>query len=141
MAKSDNDKKTEFMQLPTAAIMPSGENPRIINEKDPRFVELAESVAAQGVMVPVHVRPKGKKYELLAGERRLRAANVAKRETLPAMVHYGMTDAELQAVATLFGQSLVLDPYFFQTCYYIQAFLPWGGRMAQEAIELLKLPD
>ena len=94
MAKSDNDKKTEFMQLPTATIMPSGENPRIINEKDPRFVELAESVAAQGVMVPVHVRPKGKKYELLAGERRLRAAKVAKRETIPAIFHQGMTDAE-----------------------------------------------
>lgn len=54
---------------------------------------------------------------------------------------YKMSDTDLQAVATLFGQSLVLDPYFFQTTYYIQAFLPWGGRMVREAVDLLKIPN
>ena len=49
------------------------------------------------------------------------------------------TESDWEAVHILFRQSLALDPYCFQTCYYIQAFLPWKGGMAREAIELLEI--
>ncbi|NIP28975.1 MAG: ParB N-terminal domain-containing protein, partial [Phycisphaerae bacterium] len=72
-----NQKCGQLEELPITDIIPSGDNPRIINEKDSAFVELADSIRAQGVIVPVHVRihPEQKKrFELLAGERRLRAS-------------------------------------------------------------------
>jgi len=52
---------------------------------------------------------------------------------------YQTTAGDLEAVYMLFKQSLALDPYFFQTCYYIQAFLPWAGIMPRKAVELLEI--
>ncbi|MBW1927144.1 MAG: hypothetical protein JRI35_08150 [Deltaproteobacteria bacterium] len=46
---------------------------------------------------------------------------------------------DMKVVAALFEQSLHLDPYFFQTCYYVQAFLTWRGAMVEKAIDLLKI--
>jgi len=51
---------------------------------------------------------------------------------------YDTTKGDWEAVYTLLRQSLALDPYFFQTCYYIQAFLPLGARMAKEDVALLE---
>jgi len=52
---------------------------------------------------------------------------------------YSTTKEDWEAVYTLFSQSLALDPYFFQTCYYIQATLPWDAKMPKQAIKLLKI--
>ena len=48
--------------------------------------ELAQSLQAGGVVQPIILRPRGQRYELVAGERRLRAARLAKLERLPAIV-------------------------------------------------------
>lgn len=49
--------------------------------------ELSESIKAQGVMQPIVVRPLGgERYEIIAGERRWRAAQMAGLETIPAVV-------------------------------------------------------
>jgi ParB family transcriptional regulator, chromosome partitioning protein len=49
--------------------------------------ELSESIKAQGVMQPIVVRPLGeKRYEIIAGERRWRAAQMAGLATIPAVV-------------------------------------------------------
>ncbi|WP_111657860.1 ParB/RepB/Spo0J family partition protein [Isoalcanivorax indicus] len=49
--------------------------------------ELAESIRAQGVMQPIVVRPIGdKRYEIIAGERRWRAAQLAGLDTIPAVI-------------------------------------------------------
>ncbi|MGB2247106.1 MAG: ParB/RepB/Spo0J family partition protein [Alcanivorax sediminis] len=49
--------------------------------------ELAESIRAQGVMQPIVVRPLGeKRYEIIAGERRWRAAKMAELDTIPAVI-------------------------------------------------------
>ena len=49
--------------------------------------ELAESIKSQGVMQPVLVRPlTGGRYEIIAGERRFRAASLAGLDTLPVLV-------------------------------------------------------
>jgi len=47
---------------------------------------LAESIRTSGVLQPVLVRPRGELYELVAGERRLRAAHLAGLERVPAIV-------------------------------------------------------
>ncbi len=48
--------------------------------------ELADSIRAQGVVQPVVVRPEGDHFELVAGERRWRAAQLAGLQKIPAMV-------------------------------------------------------
>ena len=56
-------------------------------EIDPRHVEeLAKSIQSEGLLQPIVVRAKGAKYELIAGERRLRAFEFLKLENIPARV-------------------------------------------------------
>jgi ParB family chromosome partitioning protein len=50
--------------------------------------ELADSIRQSGVVQPVVLRPRGERYELIAGERRFRAAKMAGLETVPAVVRY-----------------------------------------------------
>jgi ParB family chromosome partitioning protein len=62
------------------------------------LAELAESVRANGVIQPIVVRPVGPGYELIAGERRLRAARLASLKTIPALVRQA-TDEEVLELA------------------------------------------
>ena len=48
--------------------------------------ELADSIRAQGIVQPIVVRPEGSNYELVAGERRWRAAQLAGLQKIPAVV-------------------------------------------------------
>lgn len=82
--------------LPVKRLVPNPDNPRTINEKNPAFIELVESVRKLGVLQPVQVRihPKRKdKYELLAGHRRHQAALRAKCREIPT-INYGDLDDE-----------------------------------------------
>ncbi len=53
---------------------------------DASLQELAQSISAHGVVQPVLLRPKESRFELVAGERRLRAAKIAGLERIPAVV-------------------------------------------------------
>jgi ParB family chromosome partitioning protein len=56
-------------------------------DMDPKYVEeLAKSIESEGLLQPIVVRMKGKQFELIAGERRLRAFEYLKKETVPARV-------------------------------------------------------
>ena len=72
--------------LPTSAIGPNPMQPRKVFE--PRQLEeLAESIAQNGLLQPVVVRAIGdKRYELIAGERRLKACRLLAMEHIPAIV-------------------------------------------------------
>lgn len=59
--------------------------------------ELADSLAAQGMVQPVVVRPTDDGYELIAGERRWRAAQIAGMHQIPAVVR----DLDEQAAAAV----------------------------------------
>lgn len=59
---------------------------RFGKKPDPQLRELAESIGEVGVLQPVLVRPVGDRFELVAGERRVRAARLAKMKTVPAIV-------------------------------------------------------
>ncbi len=60
--------------------------------------ELVESIKANGIIQPILVRPIGRKYQLIAGERRFRAARLASLTTVPALVRHA-TDQELLELA------------------------------------------
>jgi len=76
----------ELLELPVDAIHPNPRQPRRRFEADAAS-GLAESVRRQGVIQPLLVRPRAAGgYELVAGERRWRAAREAGRATVPAVV-------------------------------------------------------
>ena len=62
--------------------------------------ELRRSIAEQGILQPLLVRPDGGGYELIAGERRLRAAKMAGLTAVPVMVKT-ISDSELLAVSII----------------------------------------
>jgi ParB/RepB/Spo0J family partition protein len=75
----------QFKQVELSLIKVSGANPRK-NIKGESFKEIKQSIAELGILEPLIVRPKGKGYELVAGERRLTAAKELKLETVPVMI-------------------------------------------------------
>jgi ParB family chromosome partitioning protein len=77
---------TELLELPVDAIHPNPKQPR--RRFEPEAASgLAESVRSQGVIQPLLVRPRAAGgYEIVAGERRWRAAREAGRQTVPAVV-------------------------------------------------------
>ena len=76
----------ELRELPLDVIRPGRFQPRSVFDEE-KLAELADSIRAQGVVQPVVVRPVGNDaYELIAGERRWRAAQIAGAEHIPAVV-------------------------------------------------------
>ena len=70
--------------------------------KSESLAELADSIRAQGVVQPVVIRPlaDGGRYELIAGERRWRAAQLAGLETIPAIIKR-VPDAQAMSIALI----------------------------------------
>ena len=84
---------TEYRNLPLAVLTESATNPRRIFE-DSALKELAESIRSQGVLSPLLVRPlTDQSFEIIAGARRYRAAQMAEAPTVPVRI-VNLTDAE-----------------------------------------------
>ncbi len=75
------------VELPVDRIRPNSLQPRADFDREP-LAELAASIQEHGVLQPVLVRPAAGGYELIAGERRWRAATAAGLKTVPAMVRH-----------------------------------------------------
>jgi ParB family chromosome partitioning protein len=86
----------EMRQLPTAAIDVNPNQPRKSFDDD-ALKALADSIAANGVIQPLLVKPLAAgRYELVAGERRLRASKLAGVEAVPAYVRADLTANTLE---------------------------------------------
>jgi ParB family chromosome partitioning protein len=86
--------------LTVASIEPHPEQPRRHFDED-ALEELARSIAARGVIQPLVVRPMGGgRYQLVAGERRWRAAQRARLHEVPAIVRQ-LDDREVTALALI----------------------------------------
>lgn len=81
------DKEGELRRLPVDLLRRGRYQPRVDMHPE-RLEELAESIRAQGVVQPIVVRPVGgsEGYEIIAGERRWRAAQMAGLHEIPAVV-------------------------------------------------------
>ncbi len=73
------------VEVPVESIRPNPYQPRKTFDKE-KLKELSESIKKHGIIQPLIVRKKGLNYELVAGERRLRAAKLAKLQTVPVLV-------------------------------------------------------
>ena len=87
------------IELPLERIDPNPKQPRLEFDSE-TLEELAESIQAQGVLQPILVRPVGDRYQLVAGDRRLRASKKLGRPTIPAIVR-DIADDELLEVALI----------------------------------------
>jgi ParB family transcriptional regulator, chromosome partitioning protein len=77
--------QAQIREIPIGKILPNPAQPRLSYEED-SLTELADSIREHGVLQPILVRPVGSQYELIAGERRWRAAALAHCDTIPAIV-------------------------------------------------------
>ena len=90
---TQNIAATEYRNVPLSVLTESKSNPRRIFE-DAALKELAESIRSQGVLSPLLVRPLNERsFEIVAGARRYRAAQLAESETIPVRI-VNLTDAE-----------------------------------------------
>ena len=95
LGSDDSARKDATATLPVGAIRPGKYQPRThMDEK--ALNELAASIRAQGLMQPLLVRPVGRdQYELIAGERRWRAAQIAGLTEVPVLVRDVQDNAAL----------------------------------------------
>lgn len=98
-----NIPKSDFISsrvryIPLERIVPNPHQPR--RDFDPQGLEeLADSIRQYGVLQPATVRARGRDYELVAGERRLRAAKMAGLRELPCLIaQVGEEDSALLAL-------------------------------------------
>jgi ParB family chromosome partitioning protein len=85
---------TEYRDLPLSQLNESKTNPRRVFD-DAALQELAISIRSQGLLSPLLVRPlTDSGFEIVAGARRYRAAQMAEQETVPVRIK-NMTDAEV----------------------------------------------
>ena len=86
-------------KLLLSELVANARQPRTVFE-DAALEELASSIAEKGVLQPLLVRPKGKGYEIVAGERRFRAAKLAGLTDVPVVVR-DLDDRETLEIALI----------------------------------------
>lgn len=86
-------------ELPVADLVPCAFQPRTEFNQE-ALDSLAESIKEKGVLQPLLVRRKGDKYEIIAGERRWRAAKIAGLNSVPAIVKE-LNDSETLEIALI----------------------------------------
>ena len=91
--------KDEIVEIPLDELRPNPYQPRKIF-KDEALEELASSIKEHGVFQPVIVKRSIKGYEIIAGERRVRASKLAGMETIPAIIR-DFTDEEMMEISLL----------------------------------------
>ena len=89
----------DLRQIPLHKIGLNPFQPRTHFDEE-ELAELTESVREHGILQPIIVRPKGKGWELIAGERRFRAATAAQLGSIPAIVR-SFTDREALETALI----------------------------------------
>jgi ParB family chromosome partitioning protein len=116
-------REEKIIYAPIEQIKPSPFQPREIFDSQ-NIEELAQSIKEKGVIQPLLVRRKGDYYELIAGERRLRASNLLNLKELPVIIKdVGDSDSlELALIENIQRQDLnpIEEAHAFQ--YLIEKF-------------------
>jgi ParB family chromosome partitioning protein len=91
--------RSGIQMLPVASIEPHPGQPRRHFDED-ALAELAQSIKARGLIQPIVVRPNGHRYQIVAGERRWRAAQKARLHEVPVIIRE-FDDVETLQVALI----------------------------------------
>jgi len=147
----DNELRDSLQKISIDSVSPNPYQARTVwNEHE--LSELTESIKANGIIQPIIVRPIGTGFQLIAGERRLRAAELASLKSVPALVRRA-SDEQLQEWALVENIHRVdLNPIERAKAYheYINTFsltqaeaaerLGEGRSVVANYIRLLDLP-
>ena len=150
--KNVQDDGERVVYLKLNDIKPNSSQPRKIFKED-ALEDLAASIKEHGVIQPVLVRPAAKGYELVAGERRWRAARLAGLKQIPAIVRVldektnafyalieNMQREDLNAIEEAEGIKEIIDKYGLtqeETAKVVGKSRPY----VSNALRLLKLPE
>ena len=131
--------KSDFLSrrvlyLSTEEVRPNPAQPRRFFEEG-ALGELAESIRRHGILQPLTVRVGRGGYELIAGERRLRAARMAGLRTVPCIV--AKADEETSSALALVENLQRRDLHFFEEAVAIAQLIANYGLSQEEAAERL----
>lgn len=91
--------KEEVIELKLSELRPNPYQPRKVFDEE-KLQELANSIKEHGVFQPIIVKKSIKGYEIIAGERRYKASQLAGKETIPAIIR-DFTDENMMEIALL----------------------------------------
>jgi len=89
----------EIVELDINELRSNPYQPRTIFDED-ALNELAESIKENGIIEPIIVKKSIKGYDIIAGERRVKASKLAKKKTIPAIIRQ-LTDEKMAEIALL----------------------------------------
>ena len=95
----DSTPKEEIVDVNLSELRSNPYQPRKVFDED-KLNELASSIKEHGVFQPIIVKKSIKGYEIIAGERRVKASQLAGLETIPAIIRE-FTDSEMMEIALL----------------------------------------
>ena len=125
---------TQVLSIPIKAIAPNPHQPRTDFDPQP-LAELADSIRRHGILQPLTVRQTGGGWELVAGERRLRAAKLAGLEVVPCIrIQAGEQESALLALIENIQRK---DLHYFEEAAAIAAYLRQSGVTQETAAALL----
>jgi len=133
--KKKNTENT-VVKVPITKILPNPNQPRNTFDEH-NLKSLADSIRRYGLLQPVSVRKTENGYELIAGERRLRAAMMANLREISCLVYSvdGETSAELAVMENLLREDLNM----FETAYAMERLCREYGLTQEEIAERLSV--
>ena len=131
-ARDNPEASSRSRNLPVAFLRPNPLQPRR-NFDEGELKSLATSIADKGILQPILVRPTATRdvYEIIAGERRWRAAQIAKLHEVPVIVR-AFSDAqslEIAIIASALGILLSLPIGLLAARNLLPAWLTWPTRL------------
>lgn len=96
MEETNNE---EIVEIPLSELRSNPYQPRK-NFDETALKELADSIKEHGVFQPIIAKPSIKGYEIIAGERRVKASMLAGKETIPAIIRE-FSDQDMMEIALL----------------------------------------
>lgn len=96
---TDRSTTDEVKNISVNSIIPSPYQPRLLFDDD-RIDELMQTIRTHGIIQPIVVRVKNNTFELIAGERRLRAVKKLGLDTIPAIVR-DFNDSQAASIALI----------------------------------------
>lgn len=124
----------KVVEIEICRIIPNPNQPRR-DFKESEIVALAESISQNGILQPLSVRKIADKYEIIAGERRLRAAKMCELHHVPCIV-YDMNDRD-SAILAIVENIQRQDLSFFEEATAIEKLIEYYGLTQEEAASKL----
>ena len=132
--KSKEKQVQRVVLIETALIVPNRSQPRTVFS-DEELASLADSIRENGILQPINVRKCGVNYEIVSGERRLRAAKICGLESVPCIIIE--VDDEKSAVLALIENIQRRDLSYFEEALAIEKLISYYGLTQEEAANRL----